>query len=174
MKTLSTVVLFLLLASAAYGQDSAASAAAGTACGDTKVTFNVTTDKNRHPLVPPEAGKATAYVAEVVGPGGLSNPTLKLGLDGAWVGAVQGNSYFGFSVDPGEHHLCASWQSRVAWLSRNVSFNLFTAQAGRVYYFQVRVVVLQGGFSLDLEPVNEDEGKWLVETSPYSTAHPKG
>ena len=37
-------------------------------------------------------------------------PTTRMGIDGRWVGATHGNSYLFMTVDPGEHHLCASWQ----------------------------------------------------------------
>src|ERR1019366_9119074 len=32
----------------------------------------------------------------------------KVGLDGAWVGANQGSSYFFFATTSGEHHLCVT------------------------------------------------------------------
>lgn len=37
--------------------------------------------------------------------------TVKVGVDGAWVGAMHGNSYIFFSVSPGEHHACVNRQS---------------------------------------------------------------
>jgi hypothetical protein len=37
--------------------------------------------------------------------------TVRIGLDGTWAEASHGKSYFAFSVTPGEHHLCANWQS---------------------------------------------------------------
>ncbi len=40
-------------------------------------------------------------------------PTVKWGVDGNWVGATQRDTYFYLSVDPGEHHLCAEWESAV-------------------------------------------------------------
>ena len=36
-----------------------------------------------------------------------------VGVDGVWVGPTHGDSYLYFAVAPGEHHLCASWQSAV-------------------------------------------------------------
>src|SRR4029077_11715663 len=71
-------------------------------CGPDKERFDVTTDKEKHPTGTPQAGKALVYV---IGEGikAISQETVRVGLDGAWIGANRGASYFFFSVDPGEH-----------------------------------------------------------------------
>jgi hypothetical protein len=46
-----------------------------------------------------------------------------MGLDGEWVGATQRNSYFSLSVDPGEHHVCATEGGQL------FAFAHFTAEA---------------------------------------------
>ena len=37
--------------------------------------------------------------------------TMRVALDGSWIGAVRRNLYIGSSVSPGEHRLCVQWQS---------------------------------------------------------------
>jgi len=53
-------------------------------------------------------------------------PTTRAGVDGEWVGVAEGFSYFIFSVYPGEHHLCASWQT---WVGSGVDAAHKTAAA---------------------------------------------
>jgi hypothetical protein len=77
-------------------------------CGGAQ--FEVTTLKSQHPVVQPDAEKAVVYFIEdddSAYPWGRK-PTIRAGLDGSWVGATHSNSFFYFSVAPGEHHLCAN------------------------------------------------------------------
>ena len=82
-------------------------------CGDDKVKFDVKTEKNQAAPAGPAEGKAQIVFVEnenqVIGP--FMHATVRFGMDGAWVGANSGNSYFALTVDPGVHHSCASWQS---------------------------------------------------------------
>jgi hypothetical protein len=134
-------------------------------CGPDNEQFDVTTDKGKHPTGVVQSGKALVYV---IGEGiaAIGQETIRVGMDGAWIGANRGASYFFFSVDPGEHHLCANWQSSLGRLSKQVSLNLFTAEAGKVYYFIVRLGPHDASYDsisvLDLEPINGDEGHYLV------------
>ena len=56
------------------------------------------------------------------------------------------------------------------------SLTSFTAEAGRTYYFRVQIHVESQGensnIGIDLQPVNADEGKYLVATSPLSVSQP--
>jgi hypothetical protein len=99
-------------------------------------------------------------------------------LNGAWVGANHGSSYLSFSVDPGEHHLCTNWQSAMKRLSDQHSLTSFTAEAGKTYFFRVQTHVEferpeNQIWSIDLQPVNADEGKYLIASSPLSVSKPK-
>jgi hypothetical protein len=104
-------------------------------------------------------------------------PTTRFGIDGAWVGATHSNSYFSITIDPGVHHLCASWQGFVGLGPQRKEAALhFTAEAGSDYYFRAKdianptekmpAVVL---FKL----VDSDEGKLLVSQFSFSTSSPK-
>jgi len=164
MKTLVAVMLF-----AAYGlaqQSSAASAL--QACGPQQINFDTSISDDKPPAQP-EPGKALIYVAQE-----MPVITLKIGMDGAWVGATHGHSYLVFPVEPGEHHLCVRWQSHRGF-SRMASFAHLNAEPGKVYYFRARIYNL-GSVTpeyLDLNPIDPDEGQYLVASSPMSASHPK-
>ena len=113
------------------------------------------------------ASRSKAFLANV------DEALTKVGMDGAWVGANQGSSYFSLAVGPGEHHLCINWQSRLAVRSRAFAMANFTAQAGEIYYFRERVFPGESDYAFDLDQVNSDEGKYLVASSAFSVSHPK-
>ena len=171
----AALVAVVFFATAALAQD-AALAAAEAACGPAQVQFDAQPAKDQPPAQP-EAGKSLVYVVEVFGEGGNQiggGPTLRVGLDGKWVGADRPASYLAFSVDPGEHHLCTRWQSRLKRLSDRAGFSSFTADPGKVYYFRARIIFEpENSFVLDFALINEDEGKYLVALSAPSVSHPK-
>ena len=175
MKTTLVVIAAMCLATAVFAQDSPA--ASQGACGPAEVRFDARASSAKPATL--ETGKALVYVNEVFKkvPGELANPTIRVGLDGSWMGATRANSYISFSVEPGDHHLCTNWQSHLKRLSREVSFTGFTAEAGKTYYFTAKVSYQSSGtstvMSLDLTPVNPDEGQYLVASNPGSDSHPK-
>jgi hypothetical protein len=174
MKTLLAAVLVALPAVAA---DLPAVAPVKAACGPDNVKFNASPIGGQ-PAAQPEAGKALVYVVEeLFRPADeLITPTVRVGVDGSWVGANYGTSYLFFSVEPGEHHLCADWQSAPRWIGEKVSLTSIKVEADRTYYVRARVLdqgkhgLLDEGSSvvLDLEQINSDEGQLLVATSPLS------
>ena len=173
-------LMFLFLASSALAQSQPASTPPSTSCGPSQVKFDVKLDNTQHSLGQPEPGKALIYVIEVFQrpPGELGIPTIRVGLNGAWVGANHGSSYLSFSVDPGEHHLCTNWQSVFKRLSDQHSLTSFTAQAGKTYFFRVQVYEESAGgkgqfWTIDLQPVDTDEGNYLLASAPLSLSKPK-
>lgn len=105
-----------------------------------------------------------------------------MGVDGAWVGANQDNSYFVYNVPAGEHHLCANWQSHLSYLSKHVDVAALDAEPGKVYYFETKIVMKERGAGngmtaminrLSLKPLKEDEGKYQVKISALSTSKAK-
>ena len=176
MKTLLATLLF---AASALAQINPALAQAQAACGPLNVHFDVQTFESL-PTAGPERDKALVYVVEDYrpAPGELLNPTLRVGLDGAWAGATRARSYIYFSVDPGEHHLCTNWQSSLKRLSRLIALAHLTAQAGKTYYFRAHITYSPRGegsadANLDLLRVDPDEGRFLVTSSRLSKSHPK-
>ncbi|HLW54883.1 MAG TPA: DUF2846 domain-containing protein [Candidatus Angelobacter sp.] len=168
-----SIVAILLCASGLLAQSQHIAARAAPACGVDKVHFEVAKSGDHHPPASAEAGRALVYIVaeEMDGCDSYCPATSKVGLDGAWAGANQGNSYFYFAVDPGEHHLCATWHSKVALNKRRIALANFTAEAGKVYFFRTRVLeTIEQGPHLDLDPINSDEGRFLVASYPYSSA----
>jgi hypothetical protein len=143
------------------------------ACGASDVNFQVKSDLQGKHLPEVAAGKAVVYFVQTQKIAALNRITAKIGLDGAWVGANQGDSYFSVTVDPGEHHLCARWQFDFARL-QEVSLNNLTAESGKTYYFLVRITGDgQGVYSLDLVKLNGDEAQLLIAKSPFSISRAK-
>lgn len=172
MKSLLTIVL--LASSFAFAQDQPAIQAAQAACGPKDVKYDAKQDATQHPTPEAAADKALVYVVQEMGEEQCKGCALtKVGLDGVWVGANQGSSYFSFAADPGERHLCLNWQSRIEELARAVALANFTAEAGKVYYFRARIFPGHADFSFDLDMINSDEGKLLVARSKFSNSHPR-
>ena len=173
MKAALAALLFFF-ATAAFAQNTTV-ASTQAACGPAEVQFNAQPQKDQPPAQP-EAGKSMVYVVEVFDKAvnEISRPTLRVGLDGNWVGADRPESYLAFAVDPGEHHLCTRWQSHLKRFSDKAAFATLTADPGKVYYFRARITEGYGSmFALDFAPINEDEGKYLIALSAPSVSHAK-
>jgi hypothetical protein len=164
MKTIAAIVL---LSCCALSQDKAAVSAAEAGCGPQDARFEVEADELQHPAFSPEDGKALIYV---VADGHF---TSIFGVDGKWVGAVNGGRYFFVPIEPGEHHLCAMLQSFLSQRGPRVSVHSLKAERGGTYYFRTRMVGISTGFVLQVDQLDSDEGRWFVAWSKFSTSHPK-
>jgi len=164
------IVLVMLFAASTSAQ--APPAATPAACGRENVSFKVKLDESQHTLAQPDPGKARVYFVHDAGTTvTLGYPTVKLALDGAWVGANHGNSYFSVSVEPGEHHVCVTLQSSL--VAQRVELAHFTAEAEKVYYYRTQLVTSRSVELLELEPIDSDQGKYLIGTFPLSVSQPK-
>jgi hypothetical protein len=155
------------------------------ACGNDKVKFDVSTQKDQPAPGTPAEGKAQIVFVETIEKENLAfcvgcDVVARLGLDGAWVGANKGNSYFAYSVEPGEHHLCTNWESPMAFLAKKVGMASFIAEPGKVYYFQARFLMKMVDIDtaemeqrLDLTQLSADEAKYRMKISALSTSQPK-
>jgi hypothetical protein len=150
------------------------------ACGDDKVKFDVKTENSKTAPASPADGKAQIIFIEnenhAIGP--FMYATVRFGLDGAWAGANNNNSYFTATVAPGVHHLCASWQSALGRIEKNVDVASFTAEPGKVYYFAANVKVIPTGdnnatYDFSLTQLNDDEGKYRVKAWKLAYSKPK-
>jgi hypothetical protein len=157
-------------------------------CGKDEVKFSVKAKgapegQPNAAIAPPEAGKAQIVFIEATETSGLilSTPTMRFGVDGEWVGANRGDSRFAVDVTPGVHHVCANWQSGEEEEARRVGLDSFTAEAGKVYYYEIKIVRKKGvgnnnmggpmltDVNFVFAAVSEDEGKFRVKASPPST-----
>ena len=170
--------LFLAIALAFANRSSAVTLP--DACGDDKTTFDVRTQKGQPAPAPPDAGNAQIVFVERFDNVGFCvgcEVTTRVGVDGKWVGADRGNSYFAYTVTPGEHHLCVNWQSVQGRLKQKVGLTSLNAEPGKIYYFAIDVKIrqYQSGMEqhLNLAALNEDEGKYLVKTFALASTAPK-
>ncbi|HLJ49006.1 MAG TPA: hypothetical protein VKU01_23490 [Bryobacteraceae bacterium] len=167
------IAIGVLLACSAAAQDKTAEHEALAACGPAGVSFQVNGDKSHHPTPAPENGKALLYLTG----------DAAFGVDGHWVGASTGKSYFTVSLDPGVHEVCARKSHWLPWFgiiyvwtkSTAYSVHELDTKAGETYYFGP-----QGGLSnppsitsFELVRYNTAEGTRIVAASRFSTSHPK-
>jgi len=145
-------------------------------CGDDKVKFEVKTESGQ-PL-PAGLAEGMAEIVFIENQNQMITPfhyaTVRFGMDGAWVGANKGNSYFVLAVAPGIHHLCASWQSDLETLKKDVKATSFTAEAGQVYYFASEIVASRDTLIFNFSEMNEDEAKYQLKSLKLSTSKPNG
>ena len=161
-------VIALLFAVPAFAQVPPATAA----CGPGNVNFRVKLDESQHTLAQPVPGKARVYFFHDAGTSNtLGFPTVKVAMDGAWAGANHANSYFSVSVEPGEHHVCVYLQSSL--FAQRVELAHFTAEAEKVYYYRTRLVLSRSVELLELDPIDSDQGKYLIATFPLGVSSPK-
>src|ERR1700753_3007684 len=157
--------VFLLFAATAVAED--LSSRPITPCGGGSANFKVKLDDSQHAPAQPAPGKALVYFIHDAGTSVvLAYPTTKLAVDGAWAGANHSNSYFSISVDPGEHHVCATLQSSL--VGNRAEFAHFQAEAGKVYYYRTRLVMSREVELLDLDLIDSDEGRYLIQSYPLS------
>ena len=109
------------------------------ACGKDSIQFKVKTTKKQTEFATPEAGKALIIFSESVSGEFASGPIARFGVDGSWVGADKGASYFAVSLTPGVHHLCAVRQSGAKSDKVDVGEVTLTAEAGNVYYYDFKI-----------------------------------
>ena len=168
--------LFLVLLGASLGaQDRRSAGAAAPACGADDVRFDVKTERFEHPLATPAPGKALVYFLQdqtyfLPRP----RPSARFAVDGSWVGATQSHAYFYVSVDPGEHHLCASWQPSQNFPVVERSAARFTAEPGGSYFFVIHDRTADyGPTGVALAMLDSDEARLLMSKFGFSTSHPK-
>jgi hypothetical protein len=171
----------ILIAASVSAQDSAPASLPQSACGPMSVNFQIKMDDTQSPNVTPEPGKALVYVIEDQQFKAAKDVTVRIGLDGTWVGATRGDSYLSFPVEPGEHHLCANIMPGLLSPGRRVSLFGLTIEAGGVYYFRARTIGgpssamdrngLDDIISIDLDLLNRDEGKFLLAFSTRSVSN---
>jgi len=129
-----TVGALLLAFTLAFANRSSA-ATLPDACGDDKITFEVKTQKDQPAPAPPDAGNAQIVFVEKFDSLGFCigcEVTTRVGVEGKWVGANHGNSYFAYTVTAGEHHLCVDWRSVEDHLRRKVGLASLNAEPGKV------------------------------------------
>jgi hypothetical protein len=164
------IITALFFASTVFGQNPDKGVTAS--CGPTSVNLDVEFSREQGSYTQPDLnGTQVYFVQDDEYPG----YTVKIGLDGTWVGANKNDSYFSLSVALGEHHLCAIVQSKFS-AGKQMAFAHFSAEAGRVLYFRTRFL---GGVKSDIPPhlnlelIDSDEARYLIATSSASISQSK-
>jgi len=165
------------------GSPAQANSPGAPGCGPADVKLDVKSDHDRHAAPSIEPGKSLiVFLQDDAEFESRPRPTTRFGIDGTWVGATQANSYFYFSVDAGEHHVCANWQSWVVpGPKRSTGAMHFTAEAGKTYYVRGRDIALYdhpggsliGTPEIKLNLVDSDEGLVLISSFAFSSSHAK-
>jgi hypothetical protein len=144
------------------------------ACGDEKIKVDVAVQKPSS--APPAANATTATLVFVqrLGESCIGCSVTRVGLDGAWIGANKGASFFSVTAAPGEHHVCAFWEAPGARTENKVELTELEALAGQIYYFQIEIGPRSTGeFAMRLKPIAADMGAFLVSQSKQSVTTPK-
>ena len=122
-----TALLLFLLASPALAQTKSSIAAPPSSCGPTNVQFDVKRDPSAAPAEL-DPSKALIYLI-----GSFGDGTIRMGLDGTWIGANGGDSHFSFSVPPGEQRdglrripcFVGFWREAISCRARKTGSNAF-------------------------------------------------
>jgi hypothetical protein len=174
MKALLAVLLF---AAPAFAQNVPATDSSAPDCSRGVVSFAVKQDSGQHPVPNAQDGKAmVVFLQDDAKFASYPRPTTRFAVDGNWVGATHANSYFYISIDPGEHHLCADWQSlAILAPTRPTAALHFTAEAGKVYYFRASDIYFrERGFAeVAFNDVDSDEALILLRQFSHDTSKPK-
>jgi len=168
------VLSSVLVSLPALAQNSAGAAIGLSGCGPVNVKFEVKPSKGKNPAQP-DPGKALVYFVEEDINLNFVTHTTRIDTDGHPIGATYGTSYFSFSVDPGVHHLCATTQFGPSTDDSETAVAHFTAEAGGVYYFEMKNLsrVQSGEHDTTLFPLDSDEGKFLTATLPLVSSRLK-
>ena len=164
-EVMKSALVVLFFAASALAQTP--SGAATSACGPKDASFDVKLDKTQHTLAQPDPGKALVYFIQETGSSVFTART-RVGIDGVWVGANKNSSYFAVSVEPGGHHVCANVQSH--W-GHPLGLVHFTAETGKVYYFDGRVVYGEASdLYFFLAAADSDQARYLIGLLPLSVS----
>lgn len=171
------VALLFAMPPIAQAQDPAAAARAAGGCGPDQTEFDVKVDKTQHEPGQPAPGKALLVVLEEEKFDAgfkIGAVTTRIGLDGAWMGANHGASFTAFSVDPGDHRVCAQWQSTFKRFSKLAAAASVSVEAGQIYYFETRVNErTHDQPAVRIDPVDPAEAQILLASAGQSVSHPK-
>ena len=142
------------------------------ACGPDNVYYKVRLNDAPPVDTRPLPGEALVYfIHDSGGSSRVGYPTTRMALDGKWVGANHGDSYFSISVTPGEHHVCAALQTSL--FEEEVELAHFTAVSGTTYYFRTRLILSRAIEVLELERADSDQGDYLANLFPLSESKTK-
>lgn len=139
----------------------ASSPAALAACGPQSIKVNPRTIPIPQVESRPSPGKALVYFfsnpAQAFAPG-----IVRIGIDGKWVGAVQGDSFVAVEVTPGQHSVCSNLIQK--YFGTEISLDNLNALAGQTYFFTTLILNdLHGGTKYLLYRTDPAEAALLLQ-----------
>ncbi len=157
---------------------------AEAACGDPFAKFTVQPGALNPPTVSIGKNEARVYVIQDTvipskpGQKLAGAATIKVGIQGRWVGATSGRSYIVVPVQAGENHFCGRVEvSKIGWWTAgcfpvgNTALLRLQVVAGKTYYVRAKAYQIDVGVdddficAINLDTVNPDEGKLLLAES---------
>jgi len=161
-----TCLLILALATPALALAQSSNPPAN--CGPDGVQFKVTQDSTQHTPLPVDPGKARVYFVQDQTKGS-GNVTARIGIDGSWVGANNGNSWFSVPLEPGVHHICVNSEGGTS--PHEYEVTVFTAEEGRAYYFRIHYI---GHVDTELQfgSTSSDQALFMISSYPLSVSTP--
>lgn len=130
-------------------------------CGPKDEAYDLTIERAVAPE--PSAPSEHAAVYFLTKLSRLNRASYMVAIDGKWVGALRGDSYFRTTALAGIHHACL-WvkHMRPTLLELNLA-------AGKTYYVRGHWLKGFARANIGAELINPDEGAFLVSTSKRST-----
>jgi hypothetical protein len=135
----SKLVLLGALTAAVLSSIPALAAGLPEGCGPADTQYKVKLDKKAQRPGAPQPDQAQIVFVETLDGEFSTGPVSRFAIDGNWVGASKGASYFAITVAPGTHQVCASRQSGAALERQNVGALSVQAQAGKTYYLGFKI-----------------------------------
>ncbi len=105
-------------------------------CGVDTVQYKVRMEKPEEAPGAATAGKAQLIFLQTEDGEFSAAPISRFAVDGNWVGATKGVSYFSVEIEPGQHVICASRQSAAKQEKDNIGVVKLQAEAGQTYFYQ--------------------------------------
>ncbi len=142
------------------------------ACGPADSRFDVSL--NAQPSVNlATSDRAIVYVIGNWFGGMLAGPTVRVAVNGSWVGALRGAAYFAISLRAGTYHFCVQGQGHTPPGPKEVALNVLQLKPGSTYYLLADSARVSTSGLLGLEEINADEGKLLLAQSKPVVAAPR-
>jgi hypothetical protein len=152
--------VLVLSSISAAGQQSPEVQEAIAACGPAETQIRVSRSASARSHISTADGAAVYLIGRSF-IGRASGPTIRVGVNGQWVGAVKGSSWMAIVLAPGVHHFCA-WQRGTD--PSHAALNRFEIRAGETRYVAINPENFTGGPLIVEE--NADEAKLLMAQSP--------
>lgn len=153
------------------GQGAGSIQAAEFACGPATIRYHVDLESGSGSTPLPSGMAIVYFISQEHTP--YRGTTLRVGIDGRWIGAVRKKSYTAVTISPGIHHFCVLKQ--VGNRMKGAALEVLNAKAGGVYYFLSNCFEQfhYWSYGPGMDEVGAGEGKLLIAQSQLAVAQVK-